>query len=207
MAQVWRDLHELKAIAATCLCSLVAHGSELLIHVQAGPVPEHALLSRYTRAGAYTDCFHTDVAAQVTHAQFVEAFYTSWVFRLERWILSVSVRKPSTDDQAAQLARGEIKAFAAWEVEDRSEQQVLLTDFVHRTRSWLMCEAIQSGSQIGTRLYFGSAIVPRLDPATGKLRLATGFRALLGFHKVYSLVLLDAARRNLKTNGVTRGAE
>jgi hypothetical protein len=173
-------------------------GERLFIHVQAGPLPERALLSRYTRTGAYTDCFYTDVAAQVTHVQFVEAFYTSWVFKLERWVLSLSVRKPSTDEQALQLARGELDAFAAWEVEDRSEQQVLLTDFVHRTRSWLMCEASESRSTPGTRLYFGSAIIPSLDEKTGKLRLSGGFRALLGFHKVYSVVLLDAARRNLK---------
>jgi hypothetical protein len=161
-------------------------------------MPEHALLSRYTREGAYTDCFFTDVSRPITHAQFVEAFYTTWVFRLERWILSWSVNKPSTGDQVAQLASGELDQFAAWNVEDRCDGQILLADFLRRTRSWLMSMPIKIDGAPATRLYFGSAVIPFIDANTGRLELSPGFRALLGFHKTYSVVLLGAARQKLK---------
>lgn len=167
--------------------------------VQACSMPEDALLARYTQQGAYTDCFCTEVSGRITHAQFVEAFYTTWAFRLERWILSWTVHKPSTSQQAARLARGELARFAAWEVEDRCEEQILLTDFRHRTRSWLMCRHIDNiGSSPATRLYFGSAIIPSIDANTGRLELARGFRVLLGFHKAYSVVLLETARQRVK---------
>jgi hypothetical protein len=160
-------------------------------------MPEHALLSRYTRQGAYTDCFFTDVPGLITHAQFVEAFYTTWAFRLERWILTWSVHKPSTREQAARLASGELDQFAAWSVEDRCDGQILLTDFLQRTRSWLMSIPIEIDGAPATRLYFGSAIIPSIDAKTGRLKLSRVFRALLGFHKAYSVVLLGAARRKL----------
>jgi hypothetical protein len=166
--------------------------------VQACPMPEHALLSRYAREGAYTDCFFTDVPGPITLAQFVEAFYTTWAFRLERWILSWSVHKPSTGEQAARLASGELDRFAAWNVEDRCDGQILLTDFLRRTRSWLMSMPIEIEGAPATRLYFGSAVVPSIVAKTGKVEVSGGFRALLGFHKMYSVVLLEAARRKLK---------
>jgi hypothetical protein len=166
--------------------------------VQACPLPEQALLSRYTRDGAYTDCFFTDVPGPFTHEQFVEAFYTTWVFRLERWILSWSVHKPSNREQAIRLARGELDHFAAWNVEDRCDGQILLSDFLQRTRSWLMSMPIEIDGAPATRLYFGSAVIPSIDAKTGRLKLSRGFRALLRFHKTYSVVLLGAARRKLR---------
>ena len=166
--------------------------------IQACPIPKHALLSRYTREGAYTDCFFTDVSGPIAHAHFVEAFYTTWVFRLERWILSWSVHKPSTGEQAARLARGELDRFAAWKVEDRCDGQILLTDFLQRTRSWLMSMPMEIDGAPATRLYFGSAVIPDIDARTGRLELSRGFRALLGFHKAYSVILLRAARQKLK---------
>lgn len=50
----------------------------------------------------------------------------------------------------------------------------------------------------GTRLHFGSAVVPGRDRKTGALGLGLGFEALLGFHKRYSVALLRAARRRLE---------
>jgi hypothetical protein len=43
-------------------------------------------------------------------------------------------------------------------------------------------------------LYFGSAVVPVKNRKTSKVELGLIFRALLGFHKIYSVVLLRAAR-------------
>jgi hypothetical protein len=66
-------------------------------------LPQDALLLRYLRAGAYVDCHCNDVARDVSHAGFVEAFYTTALFKVERRLLSWSVARPS----------------AAWNVEAR----------------------------------------------------------------------------------------
>jgi hypothetical protein len=73
-----------------------------------------------------------------------------------------------------------------------------MCDLHGNTRSWLM---IAPEGQSNTRLYFGSAVVAREDRATGERSLGWQFRALLGFHRVYSLVLLHAARARLRTQG------
>lgn len=159
-------------------------------------LPERALLFRYRGTGAYTDCYSLSLAHGVSQAQYVEAFYTSWVFRLERAILGWLVAKPSTDRQAKLLAEGRIDAFAAWSVEDRTPDQLLMCDFRRRTRSWFMTEDDTQHGRVATRLYFGSAVVPSgADP--GSQSLGFPFRALLGFHKIYSRVLLRAAARRL----------
>src|SRR5205823_938521 len=96
--------------------------SSRMLGVQAEPIamirscqlPSEALLNRYLASGAYADCYVTEVARRVSHAEFVEAFYTTAVFKLERLILHAFVSRPSTDAQAGQLARGELSSFAAW---------------------------------------------------------------------------------------------
>jgi len=159
-------------------------------------MPEHALLARYSANGSYTDCYVTELPGNYSHAEFVAAFYTTWLFKLERAILRWLVRRPSTDWEAQQLARGQRESFAAWKVEARAPNQLLLCDFLGNTRSWLMVETRDDGG--ATRLYFGSAIVPRVDARTGEKRLGTSFRALLGFHRGYSRALLSAARSRLQ---------
>lgn len=159
------------------------------------PLPPGALLQRYAESGGYADCYSIALPRAVSQAEFVEAFYTTAVFKIERWILRWAVARPSTDDEAAQLARGERSAFAAWSVEARAADQLLLCDLAGRTRSWLMVQAIDRGAS--TRLYFGSAVVPVHDAKTGRPRMGPLFNALLGFHKLYSRVLLRAAVRRL----------
>ncbi len=157
------------------------------------------MLASYSRDGAFTDCYAVDISGSVSHAQYVTAFYTTPVFKLERLILKWVVSRPSSDAQAEQLAAGEIDTFAAWCVEKRSANQLLLADLQGRTRSWLMVARMEAGNGEGTRLYFGSAVVPVQSPRTGKPTLGPGFRALLRFHKVYSKVLLYAAKSRLKS--------
>lgn len=164
-------------------------------------LPDNALLRPYLERGAYTDCYTTDIAASVTHAQYVRAFYTTFPFRVERWILKWAVSKPSTDADVDQLATGAAQTFAAWHVEQRSENQLLLRDFRGSTRSWLMTAPVDTGRDTATRLYFGSAVVPRKHATTGKSKLGFAFRALLGFHQLYSLVLLYSARSRLEAKG------
>lgn len=160
-------------------------------------IPDGALLNAYVKEGAYTDCYTTDIAQSVSHEEFVFAFYTTFVFRLERLILKFVVSRPSTDTQILQLATGKLDSFAAWNVEARSENQLLLCDFQGRTRSWLMVMPIENNGSAHTRLFFGSAIVPKKNPKTGELSLGFIFRALLGFHKIYSVVLLYTAKLKL----------
>ena len=163
---------------------------------ESSELPPTALLHRYRDAGAYTDCYIAEVEARVSHAAYVEAFYTTFVFKLERLLLKWLVSKPSTDGEAARLARGEIDSFAAWTVEARAPDQLLMADYIGRTRSWLMVVPL---GEARTRLYFGSAVVPVRDPS-GNLKLGLPFRPLLGFHKLYSRVLLGAAREKFTTN-------
>lgn len=164
--------------------------------VSASDLPPESLLTRYVASGAYADCFLTEVPRRVSHRQFVEAFYTSTVFSLERAILRLASR-PSTIAEATQLAAGLRDSFAAWTVEARARDQLLLCDYLGRTRSWLMVEAIE-GARPATKLYFGSAVVPKRDKATGRTSLGPVFSALLGFHKTYSRVLLSAAASRLE---------
>ena len=162
-----------------------------MVSIQSCELPAEALLRRYMGAGGYADCYVTELARPVCQSEFVEAFYTTAVFKLERLLLSWLVARPSTDSQAAELARGELGSFAAWSVEAREPRQLLMSDFQGRTRSWLMSAPGPDGQ--ATRLFFGSAVVPILDRRSGTARMGAGFRALLGFHKVYSRVLLRAA--------------
>jgi hypothetical protein len=164
--------------------------------IRALPLPADALLAPYAGNGGYADCYTTVLERPVTHAQFVEAFYTGGVFKLERLILRFFLSKPSTDAQARQLAAGELDEFSAWRVEARATNQLLMCDLRGRTRSWLMVAPEARGS--ATRLYFGSAVVPHRDRVTGKPRMGLLFKVLLGFHKPYSRILLGAASSRLR---------
>ena len=166
--------------------------------IQPYPLPTNALLSKYADAGAYTDCFATDVARTVSHAEFVEAFYTGGLFKLERLLLRAFLSKPSTDLQARQLAAGELNEFAAWTVAAREDDQLLLCAIDGRTRSWLMVSTTDVPG--GTRLYFGSALLlgrKTGNASAGKATLGFAFKALLSFHNFYSRALLSAAARRL----------
>lgn len=158
-------------------------------------LPTQALLRKYSAAGSYTDCYVANVAREVSQAQFIEAFYSTRVFKLERLLLAWFAGKPSTDAQVRALAEGKTDSFAAWHVEGRTTDQLLLSDFRGRTRSWLMSES--GGDATGTRLYFGSAVVAIENPRSGRREMGLAFRALLGFHKIYSRVLLRAALSRL----------
>lgn len=158
------------------------------------PLPDDALLARYRENGAYTDCYAIDLPEEITQQAFVTAFYTSPAFRLERMILSLLMRKPSSDADVAELAAGTTESFAAWTVEARSQNQLLLCDYQSRTRSWLMAEPLPGG---GTRLYFGSAVVPVTRSNEGEANMGGAFHALLGFHRIYSRILLNSAARRV----------
>ena len=165
--------------------------------VQPGTLPKGALLAAYRDSGAYTDCYVADIDRQVSQAEYIRAFYTTLPFKTERLILKWAISKPSTDEDASHLAEGKADKFAAWYVEAREDNQLLLSDFRNRTRSWLMAVPADEG----TRLYFGSAVVPEVDAETQEARMGKGFSLLMGFHRLYSKILLSAARRRLLRAG------
>lgn len=55
-----------------------------MLSIQASPLPDYALLSAYKRNGAFTDCYAVDVSGTISQEQYVAAFYTTAVFKLER---------------------------------------------------------------------------------------------------------------------------
>lgn len=159
------------------------------------PAPPNALIQKYTSMpGAYTDSYLTELPKQVSFSDYVFAFYITPLFKVERLILTLFVRKPSTDKDARELADGVRTQFAAWTVEAREENQILMCDFAGSTRSWFMSVPTEAV----TRLYFGSAVVPHRISKNGKPSLGVFFTALLGFHKVYSVLLLWSAGNTLK---------
>lgn len=157
-------------------------------------VPQNSLLAAYTRDGSYTDCYRTELIGHISLPVFVKAFYTNWLFKLEAFILKYTVKRPSNDLEAQELAEGTRTIFAAWDVEGRTENELLMCDMLSRTRSWFMV----THENERTQLYFGSAVVPVKDPKTGKSSLGFLFVILLGFHQLYSYFLLYFASRNVR---------
>jgi len=144
-----------------------------------------------------------DVLGTVSHANYVEAFYTGRVFKIERFLLGLFWSKPSTDLEVKQLATGKTDRFSGWRVEDRSANQVLMRDIISgKTRSWLMVVPQAEGAAPATRLYFGSAVLAATTKATGEPRMDIAFVSLLWFHKLYSRILLGGARARLAKVGL-----
>ena len=160
-------------------------------------LPEDALLKTYRggvhpeRWGRYGDCFSVTVDREANLADFVFAFYTSPLFRVERLMLRVLVHAASSDSEARRLADGSAATFAAWYVGERTATQLLMCDRYERTRSWFRVTPLDGGR---TLLQFGSAVAAVGNPRTGAAALSGGFQLLLGFHIVYSQALLHAAK-------------
>lgn len=170
-----------------------------MLDISESSLPDGALLARYHGeesghgASAYVDCFTTRLNRHVSISEFVATFYQTWLFRLERFILASLAGVRSTDEDAIAVAEGHADGFAAWDVEARAEDQLLLSDLNGRTRSWFRVE--QAGT--GTQLFFGSAVLPVVDAETGEARVTRTYRWLLDFHRFYSVLLLASARRKL----------
>lgn len=172
--------------------------------IRSCPVPDTAMLGKYQNGSmpespqAYADCYSVEVRGVVMLSDFVFAFYTTPIFKLERVILKYLAGKASSDSEARQLARGSANSFAAWNVEQRDEEQLLMSDFRGRTRSWFMVTPTVNTSDSKTVLWFGSAVVPRQNRKPGKQELGRAFTLLLGFHKLYSKALLYATKFRLE---------
>lgn len=161
---------------------------------QDSPLPTDSLLARLAQErGAFADAYALRFPRAVTLAEFVEAFYTTRLFKLERALIAALLRKPSSDAMARALARGEGQRLAVWTLEARRPDELLMHEDSGATRSWFKAEA----GAAGTTLWFGSAVVPRRRGPGGEARMGWLFHALLGFHRSYSRALLSAAARRL----------
>ena len=157
---------------------------------RACPVPKDALLQVYVgHETSYTDCFEVMSPHAVTLPELIIAFYTTWLFRLERVVLSVLLRRWVRDTDAQALAQGSDR-FAAWQVEGREEMQILLADGVGHTRSYLAVSGKEGGA---TRLVFGSAVIAPEGRELGRM-----VRLLIPLHRFYSKALLRLAERKLR---------
>jgi len=157
------------------------------------PVPPASLLGRLAQArGAFADAYTLQLPRAVSLAEFVEAFYTTRLFKIERALIGLA-GKPSSDAMARAVARGEGERLAVWTIEARAPDELLMHEDSGATRSWFRAEA----GAAGTTLWFGSAVVPRRREPGGEPRMSWVFHALLGFHRWYSRALLKAAARRL----------
>lgn len=153
-------------------------------------VPKDALLHRYVdKPGAYTDCFEVMSPLSVTHVEFIEAFYTTWLFRLERVILAAVLCRGVSDTEVIALAEGREDNFAVWTVEDRMSDQILLQDASGQTCSYLAVVGKEGGV---THLIFGSAVFAK----TGEMPL--WIKALIPAHRFYSKALLRLAEWKIR---------
>lgn len=158
------------------------------------PPPPGSLLARLASdRRAFADAYTLPLPRAVPLAEFVEAFYTTRLFKVERALLGL-FGKPSSDAMARAVARGEGQRMAVWTIEAREGDELLMHEDSGATRSWFKAEAGAGG----TTLWFGSALVPRRHGPGGEPRFSWVFHVLLGFHRWYSRALLSAAVRRLQ---------
>ncbi|MDF3413869.1 hypothetical protein HKX54_05330 [Sulfitobacter sp. M57] len=159
--------------------------------VAACSLPPAALLAVYQgQEGAYTDCFSVQHTGEADLSAFIGAFYTTWLFRLERAVLTVALRKRIRDSDVVALAEGHATEFAVWTVESRAERQILLRDMFGKTRSFLSVAPVGDGS---TELLFGSAVV-----SGGGSGSSLFMRLTTPLHQIYAKALLRQAERRLR---------
>ena len=94
------------------------------------------------------------------------------------------------------LSKGLTDRIFIWEVETRHDAQILLS--AGGTKSLLMVQPIEDG----TRLYFGSVLVPAPSKVKGEAhKVGWLIHSLMGAHLLYSRLLLQAAARRLMRRG------
>ena len=168
-----------------------------MLTAQPCEVPPNSFLRQYKGGPGYADCYVIKLPGTVTQAAYIEAFYTSPLFKIERTLLHYLASKPATDADAKALAGRAATKFSAWRVEAQSLSELLLADFTGRTRSWFMAVPAPLDNDLPrTLLYFGSAVVPL--SSQGAQSMGWLFHALLGFHQLYSRLLLGAASQRVR---------
>jgi len=161
-------------------------------------VPDYTLLAPLRHAGCYADCFTLTLPFAVTKEEFIESFYTTTLFKSERLVLFLFAGKKSTDKDAQNLAQGTGNSFAVWRVDQRTADELLLSEPIGGTSSWFMTRLENVASDTVTRLFFGSAIRPKRAPTAGETpQFSSVFTGLRPLHNLYSRKLLEAAAVSL----------
>ncbi len=167
-----------------------------MLSIEKCAVLPDSLLASYFENG-FADSYRTELSGHISLEEFVFGFYTTKLFKLERFILAWTVLKPSNDMQAKELTENKTNKFAAWTVENRRENELLMCDMLERTRSWFMVNQIGTKENPRTQLYFGTGIAPTTKGKTGKSSIGLFFITLLPFHKIYSVLLLYTAKTRI----------
>lgn len=163
---------------------------------------EGSLLAYYENVTAeqavsdYCDCYSTLIDKKVDLQEFVYAFYTSRIFRIERKILATVLSIPTTDEYAKQLSLGNTDSFSAWTVETRLDDEIPLREPRSRTASWFTVRQDVACTGDRTELIFGSVVLLNDD----RKGLGALFNSLSSFHTYYSCALLRSANKRLREN-------
>ena len=163
-------------------------------------LPSNALTQEYKQQECLTDCYYLDVEMNVLLTNYLGAFYTSPLFKIERAIISAVTFKYTTDRDALALAQGDADFYSMWVTEERRDNQILMREMTGRTRSWLMVCPIVNGEKKMTRLFFGSVVMPKKQLESGAKQFGRLFYMLDGFHRAYSRALLKSAYNKLLKN-------
>ncbi|KAA0175468.1 hypothetical protein FNF27_03168 [Cafeteria roenbergensis] len=139
------------------------------------------------------DCFRLDVPGHVPIERFVHAFFTSWLFKLERLVLPVA----TTDSLAKDFAYSRVNEFAIWTAKERTDSELLATWAEEHSpatgATWMrVVHGKDDDGKPKTCLEFGSAI------ATGDMPYQKAVMAVaMPLHLAYSGLLLGAAAGNI----------
>ncbi len=169
--------------------------------ISACPLPDTALLRRHAdRPGCLSDCFHASLPGAVSLADLVAAFYGSQAFRPEALILRLTTGQDTGADAVSAIAEGRSERFVMWQVEARTDTQLLMAVGRGPIRSWWMVAPQAEGR---TGLYFGSAVLPRPG---AKPKVFAPVRVGHGLHKLYSRILLGSTVKKLRAPAGLAGA-
>lgn len=154
----------------------------------------HPSHERYSSEYHYTDSFMYESTENISFESFIHSFYVSKVFKLERFLLRLFLRKSITDGMAEELAKGERDNYAAWNEEYRNDNQLLMADITGSTKSWFMVEKHSNGC----KLYFGTVVMSKKDKAGQPKSPMPLFSWTVPAHKFYSKALLWSAKKQLE---------
>jgi hypothetical protein len=144
----------------------------------------HTLLAKHT-PDKYSDCFTITVPSRISLQQYVQAFFTCPVFRVERMLLPVA----TSDSEAEAISRGTSGRFGVWSVLERTDDELLATwsvdGYSMHGATWFRVIEVPGDA---TRLEFGSSVTP----SEGLWLLP-----MMWFHVWYSRVLLRCTANNL----------
>ena len=158
--------------------------------------PDGSLLHSFTALpGAHVDCYHADVDRRLDLTAYITTFFDTSVFRLERRILALAGQQYATTEDVNMLANDQCEHFATWQVEQRTDDELLMGVRGQPIKTWLFTRENETG---GAALYFGSAVIPEDTGTGGTPRISAIIRALTPLHKLYSRILLMLAARALR---------